>query len=79
MKKEGFVNKLAEFCEFDNEGLTVETPFKSIDNFDSLAIISIIAFVDEHFAVNLTAKDFKELTDFNSLITKIGNDKFEDD
>lgn len=79
MKKNEFVNQLSEYCEFENENSTLETLFKSIDGYDSLAVMSIIAFVDEHFKMKFTAAQLRGLTDFNSLIELIGIDKFEND
>ena len=35
--------------KFENENFTLETLFKSINGYDSLAVMSIIAFVDENF------------------------------
>lgn len=77
MRRDEFVNRLAEFCEFDTAGLTPETPFKSIKGYDSLAVMTMIAFIDENFGVKLTAQQLKDLTDFNSLITLVGDDKIE--
>lgn len=79
MKKEEFVIQLAEYCEFENNGLTLETPLKSVEGYDSLAIMSMIAFADENFKVKLTAQQIKDLTDFNSIIDLIGADKFGND
>jgi acyl carrier protein len=79
MKKNEFVNQLSEYCEFENENFTLDTLFKSIEEYDSLALMSIIAFVDENFKMNLTAVQLSKITDFNSLIALIGIDKFEDD
>jgi acyl carrier protein len=79
MKKSEFVEQLSEYCEFENENFTPETQFKSIEGFDSLALMSIIAFVDEKFKMKLTATQLRELRDFNSLISVIGTDKFEND
>jgi acyl carrier protein len=79
MKKSEFVAQLSEYCEFENENFTPETQFKSIEGFDSLALMSIIAFVDEKFKMKLTATQLRELRDFNSLISVIGTDKFEND
>ena len=77
MTKNEFVNQLSEYCEFENENFTLDTHFKSINGYDSLAIMSIIAFVDENFKMSLTTTQLREITDFNSLITLIGVDKFE--
>jgi acyl carrier protein len=79
VKRSDFVNKLAEFCEFEDQKLKPETQLKSIEGYDSLSIMSMIAFVDENFRVRLTAKQIQELTDFNSVISLIGEDKFEND
>jgi acyl carrier protein len=77
MNKNEFVSQLSDFCEFENENFTLETMFKSINGYDSLAIMSIIAFVDENFKMSLTASQLTRITDFNSLIELIGIDKFE--
>jgi acyl carrier protein len=79
MKKSEFVEQLSEYCEFENNGFTPDTQFKSIEGYDSLALMSIIAFVDEKFRMKLTALQLREMKDFKSLITVIGTDKFEND
>lgn len=79
MKKNEFVNQLSEYCEFENNNFTLDTLLKSIDEYDSLAVMSIIAFVDENFQMKLTGVQLRELTDFKSLIVLIGVDKFEND
>ena len=79
MKKNEFVNQLSEYCEFENKNFTLNTPLKTIDEYDSLAVMSIIAFVDENFKMSLTGVQLRELTDFKSLIELIGVDKFEND
>jgi acyl carrier protein len=79
MTKNEFVRRLSEYCEFDNENFTLETRFKSIKGYDSLALMYIIAFVDENFKMKLNATQLQGLSDFNSLISLIGKEKFEND
>ena len=79
MKKNEFVKQLAEYCEFEYLGFNLDTPFKSIEGFDSLALMAMIAFTDEKFNMKLTAQQLMKLTDFKSLIVLIGEDKFEND
>jgi acyl carrier protein len=79
MKKSDFVKQLSEHCEFEDDNITAETAFKSINGYDSLAVMSIIAFVDEKFGRKLTALQLRELKDFNSLMTAIGAEHFEND
>ena len=76
MKKETFVNELSKFCEFENENYDLDTPFVSIENYDSMALLSIIAYVDDNFNMRLTAEQLRGLTDFQSLINLIGEEKF---
>jgi len=79
MKKNEFIRQLAEFCEFSETDFTSETKLKSIDGYDSMAIMSMIAFVDENFNMKVTATQINALTDFDSLINLIGKEKFGDD
>lgn len=76
MKKSEFVNNLAEYCEFENDGLTLETILKDVDGYDSMAVMSMIAFTDENFGVKITAEQIAGLSDFNSVIKLIGDEKF---
>lgn len=76
MKKNEFVNQLAEYCEFDNNGLTLESVLKDVEGYDSMAVMSMIAFADENFGVKLTAEEIAGLTDFNSVVNLIGEEKF---
>ncbi len=79
MKKAEFIHQLADYCEFENQVLNLSTSLKSIEGFDSMSIMAIIAFVDEHFQIKLTSARLQGLSDFNSLISAIGESNFEDD
>lgn len=79
MKKSEFINLLVDYCEFEPQEISFNTTLKSIEGYDSLAIMSIIAFAHEKFGRKLNAVQLQELTDINSLIELIGHDKFEDD
>jgi len=79
MRKKEFIQQLAEFCEFKEVDFTVDKQLKSIPGYDSMAIMSMIAFVDENFNMKISATQIKSLSDFDSLINLIGNEKFEND
>ncbi|MCX6278618.1 MAG: phosphopantetheine-binding protein [Bacteroidetes bacterium] len=79
MKKNAFIKQLAEFCEFSETDFSFDTKLKSIDGYDSMAIMSMIAFVDENFSIKITATQINALSDFNSLMNLLGKEKFEDD
>lgn len=75
MKKENFLSKLQEELEFETE-LTETTNLKDLDEWDSMGAMVLIGFVSEEFGVTLNADDIKAMTTINSLIEKIGLDKF---
>lgn len=79
MKKDEFVNELAEYCEFEKDGLSLDTPLKDIEGYDSLAVMSMIAFIDENFNQKFSALQIKDLSDFNSIIKLIGEEQFDND
>jgi acyl carrier protein len=79
MKKTEFILQLSDFCEFNATDLNLNSGLKSIAGYDSMGIMSMIAFVDENFNMKITATQINALSDFNSLINLIGKEKFEDD
>jgi acyl carrier protein len=79
MKKEEFIKLLAEFCEFKDQKIEASTRFASIEGFNSMSILLMLAFIDENFNMRITAKQIYDLTDLNSLISLIGEEKFHDD
>jgi acyl carrier protein len=79
MKKNEFVQQLSEYCEFEGNGFKLDTSFRSIDGFDSMALMAMIAFADEKFKIKLTSQQLVKLTDFKSFMDIIGENKFEND
>jgi acyl carrier protein len=77
MTKNEFVVKFADYCEFEDQNLTLDTPLKSIEGYDSIAIMSMIAFLDENFKIKININQIQDLKDFNSLIGLIGEEKFD--
>ena len=79
MKKNEFYAELLKACELTGTNLDDTTILKDIEGYDSLAIMTMIAFIDDNFRVQLTGKEFDELTTFYSLVEKIGIEKFQND
>ena len=78
MNKQKFINELSEYCEYEGGPFTPETEFNSIDDYDSLSILSIIAFLDEKYSIRITGEEALKMNTFNSVIELIGVDKFDD-
>ncbi len=54
MKTEAFLSELAEVLEVEVSELDRDYKLDENDNWDSLALISVIVMVDEHFKVSLS-------------------------
>jgi len=78
MKKKDFYNELVEFLELEVDDLNENTEFKSIEGYDSLAVMSLIAFCDEKFGTKINAQQIQKLTTVGSLMDFLGREKFED-
>jgi acyl carrier protein len=78
MKKNDFYNELIEFLEFEPVDLTEDTELKSLDGYDSMAVMSLIAFCNEKFDKKINAQQIQNLTTVGSLMDFLGREKFED-
>lgn len=75
MKKQDFINQLAEELEVESS-VTPETALKDLDEWDSMGAMILIGYVSDNFDVTLNADNIEALTTFQSLIDKIGAEKF---
>lgn len=79
MKKEEFLKNMHESLEISSiDNLTEETVLKEIGEYNSLFILTIIAFIDENFDMQLSAEQLASVTNVKSLMTLIGSEKFTD-
>ena len=77
MNTQDFLLKLQEELEAEVT-LQPETNLKSLESYDSLALLTIIAFVDENFNKKVEAKHFKDIKTIDDLMMVIGKENFED-
>ncbi len=75
MTKQDFFVNLKEELEL---GIAIDgsTVIKELDVWDSMTAMVLIGYVSGEFGLTLTANDLESLTTIDSLITKIGEDKF---
>ena len=79
MKKSDFLKEMQEMLEITSvDKLEEDTVIRQLAEYNSLFVLSIIAFVDDSFGVQLSAEQLANLTTIKSLMELIGNDKFED-
>lgn len=59
---EDFIEKFAEAIELeDASSLSADTEFRNLDEWNSLAYLSVIALLDEEFDVQIEMAEFKKL------------------
>lgn len=79
MKKNEFYNEFLEFLEIESvNNLNENTTLKDLDEYDSFFVLTIVAFVDDNFSINLTSKQLNDIETIADLMTLIGNEKFID-
>lgn len=78
MKESEFIKHLKDALEIeDGVDFSVDTDLTSLSEFDSLAVLSIIALADEKFGKRLPGSLFKDITTVKSLMNLIGDECFE--
>lgn len=77
MKTSVFLEKLQEDLEED-QTLTLDTNLKELESYDSISLLSVIAFVDENFNKKIDTKQFKDIEKVSDLVDIIGKENFED-
>jgi acyl carrier protein len=80
MKKEDFFSALQDVLEIDEDSeITETTNLKNMKHFelDSIAIMTLVAFVHDKFKRKFTAVQINSITTVRSLMELIGLDQFE--
>ena len=67
-----FITLFAEVLELEGEhGLTTTVIFRDLEEWDSLAYLSVIAMIDEEYDIVIEGNDFKKLIIIGDLINEI--------
>jgi acyl carrier protein len=79
MKKNAFYDKFLEFLEIESvTSLNEKTSIKDLEEYDSFFVLTIVAFVDDNFSIDLSAKQLNGIETIGDLMTLIGNENFID-
>jgi acyl carrier protein len=73
MDKAVFLAKLEEMMEIQSGTLADSESLKNLKQWDSVAIMGFIAFVDEHFEITLSAKRLVGCKTVDDLIALLGD------
>ena len=78
MIKNDFFNELYLFLEIKSiTALNETTVLKTLAEWDSMLIITIIAFIDQHFNKTVSAEQLNTIMSVGDLMKIIGSDNFE--
>ena len=70
-----FIEKFAEAIDIESSELTAETEFRTLDEWDSVAYISVIAMMDEEYGIQIEMNQFKKLKTLGAIAEYIENNK----
>jgi len=71
MTKEEFLPEMQDVLQTETE-LTMDTALADLDEWDSLAMMATMAFLDQHFGVKVKIADLKALTTVGDVAAKAG-------
>lgn len=75
MEMNVFIEKFAEAVDMDMDGLTAETEFRQLEEWDSLSYLSVIAMMDEEYECQIETAEFKQLKTLGALAEYIETHK----
>ena len=71
-----FIEKFAEALEIeDSSSLIPETEFRSLEQWDSINYLSVIAMMDEEYGIQIEQSEFKKLSTIQSIVDYINSHK----
>lgn len=77
MKRAEFIKALTDILEIEGQELNESTNLREFAEFDSMALMTIIALLDEQFGKKITADQFINISTVKSLMELVGMDRFE--
>ena len=75
MNLQDFIEKFAEAIDVEATELTVDTEFRNLEDWDSVAYISVIAMMDEEYDIQIEMPVFKTLKTLGEIAEYIENNK----
>lgn len=75
MNIQDFIEKFAEAIDVEASELTADTEFRNLEEWDSVAYISVIAMMDEEYDIQIEMPIFKTLKTLGAIAEYIENNK----
>ena len=71
MTREEFIAEMQDVLQTE-ETLTADTVLTDLTEWDSLAVMATVAFLDRNFGIKLGLSDIKELNTIGDIVAKAG-------
>jgi len=71
MNATDFIEKFAEALDIEVSELSVDTEFRTLDVWDSMVYLSVIAMLDEEYGIQIENAEFKTLKTIQDIINYI--------
>lgn len=71
MNKKQFLEEMVEVLQTEDE-ITMDTVLEDLEEWDSLSIMSTMAFLDKNFGVKTNMADYKNMTTIVDIARKAG-------
>lgn len=68
-----FLEQFKEVLEIENREIGLDDAFREFEEWDSLALLSVIAMIDDEYDVIIKGNQFKELQTLNQVIAFINS------
>lgn len=75
MNTTDFIEKFAEALDIETTGLSVETEFRTLEKWDSISYLSVIAMMDEEYEIQIENAEFKQLKTLGDIMNYIESHK----
>ena len=66
-----FLDLFKETLEIEDREISLNDSFRDFDEWDSLALLSVIAMIDEEYDVIIESKEFQKLTTIGEVFNYI--------
>lgn len=68
-----FLEQFKEVLEIENREIGLDDAFRDLEEWDSLALLSVIAMIDDEYDVIIKGNQFKELQTLTQVIAFINS------
>ena len=66
---EDFINEVIQLIEVERKSFSTQQTLSNYANWDSLAVVSMIAIVDQYFAVKMSGREIETCHTLDEILT----------